>query len=77
MVYCVSSLEFSFVFMHHLVVSVMMFRRNVLPPPSGWLKYVQMLAEVTEEETCWLCEMGRVHSVGHGYRRHEERLGLF
>jgi hypothetical protein len=29
-----------------------MFWRNVLPPSLGWLKYIQMVAEVTERKSC-------------------------
>ena len=78
MVYCVNSLEFSFVFVHHLVVKcsdvseeciASIFRVDEICSDGCWGD--------KEEELCWLCGMVRVRSVSHGYRRLEERLGLF
>lgn len=78
MLYCVNYLEFSFVFVHHLVVKC----SDVL---EEYIASIFRVAEICsdgcggdrEEDLCWLCGMVRARSVSHGYRSHEERLGLF
>ena len=76
--YCVDSLEFSFVFMYHLVVKCSVVSEECIAS-------IARVAEICsngcrgdkEEELCWLCGMVRAPCVSQGYRRHKERLGLF
>ena len=78
MVYCVSSLAFSFVFVHCLVV-------KCSDVSEECIASIFTVAEIcskgcrcdTEEEMCWLCGMVQARFVSHGCRRHEGGLGLF
>jgi len=76
--YCVNSLEFSFVFVHHLVVKYSDVSEECI---ASIFRVAEICSDVCrgdiEEELCWLRGMVRGRSVSHSYRSHEERLGLF